>query len=102
MTKVAYYEMCEALGSEPIAEEIPVEFDDLMLDIQEAMTVYGLLQDNWDTMNGNYLGKNYSGVVELLIIYEIDDKKSMFRLLRSIDDHRGNAIKANKPKTPSQ
>lgn len=98
MTKDTYFEMCEMMGSEPIPEEVPVEFEDLHLDVQEAFGLYQMLQDNWDTMNGNYIGKIYTGLIDILNLYEVEDKKMMFSLVRKIDEFRAKAIKAAKPK----
>ena len=92
--------MCEALGSEPIESEIPVEFDDLLLDVQEALTIYGTLQDNWDTMSGAYLGKNFIGLTDILELYGIEDRKTTFSILRKIDNIRGDII-ASKKKKPA-
>jgi hypothetical protein len=39
MTKEQYFEMCEALGTEPDPLEIPIEFDDLHLEVQEAYSI---------------------------------------------------------------
>ncbi len=90
--------MCEALGAEPIDSEIPVEFDDLLLDVQEAMVIYHTLQDNWDGMSGNYLGKNFSGLSDVLELYEVEDKKTTFTLIRKIDEIRSNIIISKKKK----
>lgn len=100
MTKDAYYEMCEMLGSTPIESEIPVEYDDLLVEVQEALDIYHKLKDEWDTMNGNYLGKSYSGIGDILDILEIpkEDRKTLFSLIGLIDRHRSEAIAANKPK----
>ena len=72
MTKEQYFEMCEMLGSEPLEEEIPVELYDLPLEVQEAYWVYTLLNDNWDSFGGNYLGKNLSGLLDIMNILKID------------------------------
>lgn len=98
MTKDSYFEMCEMLGSEPIREEIPIEFDDLNLDVQEAFGLYQMLQDNWDTMNGSYIGKNYSGLLDILELYGSEDKKTTFAIIRRIDEYRSKAIASKKPK----
>jgi len=104
MTKETYFEMCEAIGSEPIEEEIPVEYEDLLLDVQEALDIYYKLRDEWDTMNGNYMGKNYSGIKDIFEILEVpsEDYKTMFNLIGMIDRHRSDAIADNKPKTPTK
>lgn len=93
--------MCAALGSEPLQEEIPVEFEDLYVDVQEALSIYYKLQDNWDSMGGNYLGKNYSGIKDIFDVLEVpvEDRKTMFDLIGIIDSHRSKAIADAKPKT---
>ena len=96
MTKEVYYEMCEALNSEPIDSEIPVEFEDLHLDVQEAFIIYNTLQDNWDTMNGGYLGKNFAGILDVLELFEVDDRKVTFQLIRKLDEYRSKALAARR------
>ncbi len=100
MTKEAYFEMCEALGSEPLEEEIPVEYDDLYVDVQEALLIYNKLKDEWDTMNGNYMGKNFAGILDILTILEVpvEDRKTVFDLIGLIDRYRAKAIADSKPK----
>ena len=98
MTKDMYYEMCEMMGSDPIDSEIPIEFDDLNLDVQEAFGLYQMLQDQWDGMSGTYTGKNYSGLIDILTLYEVEDQKTSFALIRKIDEYRSKAIAAAKPK----
>ena len=72
MTKDTYFEMCEALGSEPVESEIPVEFDDFPFEVQQAFNAYRMLRDEWDFMNGNYLGKSLIGVKDVLEATEVD------------------------------
>lgn len=104
MTKDAYFEMAEAMGFEPAVEDIPVEYEDLLLDVQEALDIYYKLRDEWDTMNGNYMGKNYSGIKDIFEILEVpsEDYKTMFNLIGMIDRHRADAIAANKPQAPAK
>ena len=101
MTKAVYYEMCEALGTEPVDEEIPIDYEDFCLDVQEALGVYQKLRDEWDTMNGNYMGKNYGGILDIFTILEVpvEDHKTMFNLISIIDTHRSKAISDMIPKT---
>ena len=101
MTRGSYFEMCEALGSEPIESEIPVEYEDLLTDVQEALNIYYKLRDEWDTMNGNYMGKNYSGILDIFSILQVpvQDHRTMFDLIGLIDRHRSKMIADNKPKT---
>lgn len=100
MTKSAYFEMCEALGSEPLEEEIPIDLEDFNTDVQEVLVIYQKLKDDWDTMNGNYLGKNYAGILDILTILEVptEDRRTVFDLIGIIDGHRSKSIVDNKPK----
>ena len=101
MTKGTYFEMCRDLGTEPVEEEIPIDYEDFCLDVQEALSIYQKLRDEWDTMNGNYMGKNYSGILDIFTILEVpvEDHKTLFNLVGIIDTHRSKAIADMKPKT---
>ena len=101
MTKEAYFEMCEALGSEVVEEEIPVELEDFPDDVQSSMRLYSILRDDWDTMNGNYLGKSLVGLKDILDIYEVpfENRKLLLEWIHIIDSTRSSnyaSIRANK------
>jgi hypothetical protein len=98
MTKDSYFEMCEALGSEPLESEVPVEYDDLAIEVQEALLIYSKLRDEWDGMNGVYLGKSHNGLMDILDIHGIEDKKTVFELILVIDKCRTKALEAKRPK----
>ena len=68
MTREQYFEMCEQLGEEPVEENIPVEYDDLSVDVQQALATYNLLRDEWEGFNGLYLGKSLIGISEIFEI----------------------------------
>jgi len=98
MTKDAYFEMCEALGSEPIESEIPVEFDDFPFEVQQAFNAYRMLRDEWDTMSGSYLGKSLIGIKDVLEATEVDpsEQKFIIMLIRIIDNIRSDEINNKK------
>ena len=100
MTKAQYFEMCEQLNSEPLEEEIPVEYDDLPAEVQEALQIYNTLQDSWDYMGGNYIGKNMSYFSSVLDMYEVDhkDRRMLYELIVFIDQLRAKQIQEKKPK----
>lgn len=100
MTKEAYLEMCEALNSVPKESEIPVDFEDLITEVQEAVIIYNSLQDQWDYMNGNYIGKNFNYIDTVLKLYKIDSElqKFTFEILIEIDRIRSKQIQDSKPK----
>lgn len=99
MTKEAYFEMCEALGTEPLEEEIPVEMSDFPTEVQEAINIYYKLRDEWDTMNGIYLGKSYAGLGDILAILEVpfEDRKYLLEWLSVMDAARSKALKDLRP-----
>ena len=100
MTKEAYFEMCEMLGSEPIEAEIPIEFSDFPTEVQEAFGLYQKLRDDWDGMSGSYMGKHLEGIRDLFLIQEVpvEDHKTMLELISLIDRHRSKSIADSKPK----
>lgn len=100
MTKDQYFEMCQALGTEPLDEEIPLEIEDFPQEVQQAITVYYRLRDEWDTMNGIYLGKSYTGLGEILDIFEVqkEDRRYFLEWISILDAARSKAIEASRPK----
>lgn len=100
MTKQQYFEMCEQLGSEPLEEEIPIEYEDLPLEVQEALQLYNTLQDSWDYMGGNYIGKDLSYFGTILDLYEVprEDRRRLYELVIYIDQLRAKQIQDKKPK----
>lgn len=101
MTKEAYFEMCDMMGSDPVESEIPVDYSDLPLTVQQALSIYFKLRDEWDGMNGVYLGKSYAGLGDILTILDVpvEDRRTIFELIAIIDGHRSKAIADSKPKS---
>lgn len=95
-----YFEICEQLGSEPIESEIPVEFDDFPPEIQEAISVYSKLRDEWDGFSGMYMGKNFAGLKDILDIYQVDSnsRQDILEWVLIIDKVRFKIIADSKPK----
>ena len=98
MTKEHYLEMCEMLKTEPVEENTPVEFDDLPDDVQMAMQVYNMLQDNWDTVNGIYLGKIRVGITEIFRLLDVEDHKTTFLIVSIIDRIRSELLNTKNKK----
>ena len=97
MTKEAYFEMCELLGSEPKDEDIPVELSDFPDLVQQMLNIYSILKDVLDPMGGNYLGKDFSIFFELLACYGIDSREEalvVLDLIQFVDSVRYKIIKA--------
>lgn len=104
MTKEAYFELCEMLGSDPVEEEIPLEIDDFPELVQQAFVIYGMLSDNWEGMSGSYLGKDFSLLFNLFELYGIDTKEEKLLatdFIKQIDNTRSKILyekqKASKP-----
>lgn len=102
MNKETYFEMCEALGTEPVEEEIPVEFSDFPILLQQVMNVYNYLPDNWDPMGGNYLGKNLTIVYNLFDTFFISDieKPLCLELITYLDIARRKILNKKENKKP--
>lgn len=100
MTKAQYFEMCEMMGFEPLEEQIPVEYEDLPLEVQEALHIYNNLQDSWDYMGGNYIGKDLSYFSSVLQMYQVpqQDHRMIYELIIYIDQIRAKQIQDKKPK----
>ena len=100
MTKDAYYEMCEQLGTEPIDSEVPIEISDFPELIQVCLLIYSKLKDNWDPTVGKYLGKDYTIVFELFDLYSVDtvDERIMLLDVMQIIDNTRITISADKVK----
>ena len=86
MSKEGYFEMCEALGSEPIPEEIPVDSSDLSFETIQALNCYGMLSENWSGM-GSYLGKNLADLLPILKLNKVLEEEIEYTIdtVRYID-----------------
>lgn len=104
MTKDQYFDMMDQLGSEPVEEEIPVELDDFPEEVQQAFQIYFKLKDDWDTFNGNYMGKSLVGLRDILEIYRIEstDRQYVLDWVSEMDVARQKIFKAQKPKPKSK
>lgn len=85
MTKDAYLDMCRQLGTDPSETELPVEIDDLPVEVEQAYHVYNILPDKIDSFNGVYYGKALEHTPSILEFLEIDSRKDIFKLILIID-----------------
>lgn len=106
MSKDAYFEMCEMLKQEPIDEEVPLELADFPELVQQCFIVYGILPDQWDSMGGGFMGKDYSIVFSLFQVYDIVDPAEVLLcldFLQHMDGVRQKLIAEKiKSKSPQQ
>lgn len=98
MTKEAYLAMCEQLGSEPIESEIPVEFSDLPYEVQQAYHLFSYLPDRIDSFSGTYLGKDMSGISDIMDILYIEDKYHVLFFLKILIGEVVRQYEAKRPK----
>ena len=77
------------MGWEPKEEELPQDGTNLSLECQQALTILNALPDNWEGMNGTWLGKDYSGLGTVMGIYEIESRREVFELLKEAESVLG-------------
>lgn len=70
------------MGWEPDEEEIPMEIDNLSYEAQMALALFHILPDKIEGMAGMWLGKDYSGLGDIMKIYGIEGDSSIFNLLQ--------------------
>jgi len=87
--------MCNQLGQEPVEEEIPLDLEDFDQLTQTCFQIYHYLPDIWDTMGGNYLGKDYNIVFRLLELYgiELADQILALDILSMMDSVRASLVR---------
>lgn len=81
--------MCEQMGWEPSEEEMPVDPSFLDINAQYALILLNVLPDKWEGMSGSWMGKDYSGLSAIMDIYEIEDRREVFELLKVAEDELG-------------
>jgi hypothetical protein len=74
------------MGVEPKEEDIPKDPSTFSLEAQQALVLMNALPDNWEGMNGVWLGKNYTGLFDIMDLYKIDDKREVFELLKVCEE----------------
>lgn len=89
MTIDQYLLMCEQMGWEPNEDEIPRDISELSTECQQALVLLNVLPDKWDGMSGSWFGKDYSGLSAILDIYEIEDRRFVFELLKVAENELG-------------
>ena len=86
--------MCEAVGSKPLEEEMPVERGDLFIETQEVFELYDYLKADWEGFSGTYMGKDVNLLPTLFDVFDtpIEIKKYAFLIIPHIDIHVANDI----------
>jgi len=76
--------MCEQMDWEPDPEEMPLEPKDLSYEGQVALTLFQVLPDKIEGMNGVWLGKDFAGLGDIMELYGIEGNREAFDLLLHI------------------
>ena len=94
MTRDAYLDMCEQLGTNADDGILPIEYHELSNHTQDALSIFEYLQDNWDNMNGTYLGKDLSNIAFILELLHIEKSNWLiiYILLIRIINYRVKSI----------
>tara|TARA_R110000803_G_scaffold150985_3_gene216177 strand:+ start:4018 stop:4320 length:303 start_codon:yes stop_codon:yes gene_type:complete len=81
--------MCEQMGWEPDENQIPIDPSTLSIEVQQTLVLLNALPDKWEGMSGSWMGKDYSGLSAIMDIYEIQDRKDVFELLKLAEQELG-------------
>ena len=77
------------MGVEPKDEDIPKDPSTFSVEAQQALVLMNALPDIWEGMNGVWLGKNYSGLFDIMSLYGVIDSRAVFELLKVCEDELG-------------
>jgi len=84
MTRTKYLNMCEQLDKEPNTEEMPPDWEDFPMVIQEAINTFNSLGDRVYPDIG-YVGKDYTTLSYFIEMYEIKDTEFFLEILSWLD-----------------
>lgn len=99
MDKFEFLKMHEALGIEPLEKDIPPDIGDFLHDTLLVFDIYSLLKDDWDTFNGNYLGKQLDTLPMIYNMFDIGkEKQIMYLSLLNIVIYENVSIISDKAK----
>ncbi len=77
------------MGVEPKEEDIPKDPSTFSVEAQQALVLMNALPDIWEGMNGVWLGKNYTGLFDIMSLYGVIDRRAVFELLKVCEDELG-------------
>ena len=86
MNQDQYIAMCEQMGWEIDETQLPKDPSSLELECQQALMLLNTLPDKWDGMSGTWMGKDYAGLAAIMDIYDIQDRRAVFELLKVGED----------------
>jgi hypothetical protein len=79
---------------------MPIEYSDLPFLAQTSLSIYNDLRDDWDYMNGNYIGKSLLNLFQVFRLYDIPKVEYIlvYKLIMLVDSQR-RALIQGKSKT---
>ena len=77
------------MGVEPKEADVPKDPSTFSLEAQQALIMLNVLPDKWEGMSGTWVGKEYAGLLDIMDLYQIEDKKQVFELLKVCEDELG-------------
>ena len=81
MTREQVIEAAIIMGEELETMELPPEFHELDFDCQVAVNLFHILPDKIDGMGGNWLGKEWAGIFDIMQIFEVENKRDVFEFM---------------------
>lgn len=84
MTRDKYLDLCEQLDKEPSDLEIPPDWEDFPIIVQQAINTFNLMGDRIYPEIG-YTGKDYSTLRYYIDIYEIEDTELFLEIISWLD-----------------
>lgn len=77
--------MCEQLGKEPDADEIPPDLEDFPEEVQQAILTFGKLGDRIVADIG-YLGKDFTALPLHMDLLDLDNKSIFVETILRLDE----------------
>jgi hypothetical protein len=84
-----YMLMCEQMGWEPDLSKVPKDPSEFSIEVQSALLLFNSLPDNWEGMSGTWMGKDYSGLMDIMDIYEMENRRAVFELFKVAEAEAG-------------
>jgi len=75
--------ICEQLGQEPDPDKMPLETSNFPYEVQVAFFIFEFLEDSWEGMSGQYLGKKWDNIDFLFNLYDIQEQKVILYIMKS-------------------
>jgi len=81
MTREQFFELHKQMGTVPDEADIPIDFEDLGFEAKQAVILFNILPDKIEGMGGVWMGKEYSGLSDIMNIYSMNNPKTTMNLL---------------------